>query len=85
MLHRNEGRLDRTIRIAAAIFLLPIGLFALDGVGGGIGGLVLTGVGTLALVTGTTGFCPLYVPFGFSTTGVRETSTGDQGRSPAHA
>lgn len=84
MLHRNEGRLDRAIRIAAAIFFLPIGLFALDGIGGAIGGLVLAGVGVLALVTGATGFCLLYVPFGFSTTGVSEVSTGGRRRSPVH-
>lgn len=67
MLHRNEGPLDRTIRIAAGIVLVPLGLFVLDGVGGGIGGLVVAGVGTLALVTGATGFCLLYALFGFST------------------
>lgn len=67
MLHRNEGPLDRAIRIAAGIVLVPLGLFVLDGVGGAIGGLVLAGVGALALVTGAMGFCLLYVPFGFST------------------
>jgi hypothetical protein len=84
MLHRNEGRLDRAIRIAAAILFVPIGLFVLDGVGGAIGGLVLAGAGVLALVTGTTGFCPLYLPFGVSTTGARETSAGGGRRAPVH-
>jgi hypothetical protein len=84
MLHRNEGRLDRAIRIATAIFFVPIGLFALDGLGGGIGGLVLAGVGVLALVTGATGFCPLYVPFGFSTIGVSKAFTGGRRMNPVH-
>ncbi|HEX6331413.1 MAG TPA: DUF2892 domain-containing protein [Actinomycetota bacterium] len=65
--HRNEGPLDRAIRIAVGIVLAPLGLFVLDGVGGAIGGLVVVGVGTLALITGATGFCLIYVPFGFST------------------
>ncbi|HEY3473545.1 MAG TPA: DUF2892 domain-containing protein, partial [Anaerolineales bacterium] len=30
-------------------------------------GLVVTGFSLLPLITGLTGFCPLYVPFGIST------------------
>lgn len=67
MFHRNEGPLDRAIRIAVGIVLVPLGLFVLDGATGAIGGPVLAGVGALALVTGATGFCLLYALFGFST------------------
>ena len=67
MLHRNEGPLDRAIRLAIGIAFVPIGLFVFGGVGGEIGGLALAGVGVLALVTGATGFCLLYGLLGIST------------------
>jgi hypothetical protein len=67
MLHRNEGPLDRAIRVAVGVVLVAVGLFALGGLAGEIGGLVVAGVGVLSLLTGATGFCLLYVPFGFST------------------
>jgi hypothetical protein len=67
MLHRNEGALDRAVRLTIGIVLLPGGLLLLDGLQGGVLGLVLATVGLFGLVSGTTGFCPLYLPFGFST------------------
>jgi hypothetical protein len=69
MLPRNEGVLDRAVRLAAGVVLLPSGLLLLDGLQGGVVGLVLAAIGLFGLVSGTTGFCPLYLPFGFSTTG----------------
>lgn len=81
MLHRNEGPLDRAIRLAAGIVLVPVGLFALGGVAGGIAGLIVAGVGVLPLVTGATGFCPLYVPFGVST--VRRAAEAPSPREPS--
>lgn len=76
MLHRNEGPLDRAIRLAAGIVLLPLGLFVLGGVTGEIVGLVIAMVGVMGLATGATGFCPTYVLFHFST--VQEKHVGAQ-------
>jgi hypothetical protein len=69
MIHRNEGALDRAVRLAIGIALLPGGLLLLDGLQGVGPGLVLATIGLFGLVSGTTGFCPLYLPFGFSTAG----------------
>lgn len=84
MLHRNEGPLDRAIRLAAGIVLVPVGLFALGGAGGAIGGLVVAGLGVLALVTGATGFCLVYALFGFSTARGRDVAPSPE-RSPVDA
>ena len=67
MFKRNEGTIDRVLRVALATVLLPIGLLLLGVWQSTVPGLILTGFGTLALITGLTGFCPLYVPFGIST------------------
>ena len=67
MFKRNEGIIDRTLRVALAIVLLSVGLFLLGGWQGNVPGLIVAGVGLLPLITGLTGFCPLYVPFGIST------------------
>lgn len=67
MFKRNEGIIDRTLRVALSIVLLPTGVFWLGGLQGSVLGLVVTGFGLLPLITGLTGFCPLYVPFGIST------------------
>ena len=67
MFKRNEGIIDRTLRVLLSMVLLPTGLFWLGGLQGNVLGLVVTGFGLLPLLTGLTGFCPLYVPFGIST------------------
>lgn len=67
MFRRNEGIIDRTLRVLLSLVLLPTGLFWLGGLQGSVLGLVVTGFGLLPLLTGLTGFCPLYVPFGIST------------------
>ena len=67
MFKHNEGIIDRTLRVALAIVLLSVGLFLLGGWQGNVSGLIVAGVGLLPLITGLTGFCPLYVPFGIST------------------
>lgn len=72
MLHRNVGGLDRALRLAAGIVLLPLGLFLFDGVGGGTVGRVLAGIGVWALATGAAGFCLLYVPLRISTARQRQ-------------
>lgn len=72
MLHRNVGGLDRALRVAIGIVLLPVGLFLLDGLGGSVLGLTLATIGFVGLVSGASGFCLLYVPMGFSTARQRE-------------
>ncbi len=67
MFKQNEGIVDRLVRLGLAAVLLPVGLLLLGGLQGTLAGLVVTGVGTIALFTGITGFCLLYIPFGFST------------------
>ena len=67
MFKRNEGIIDRTLRVLLSMVLLPTGLFLLDGLQGSVLGLVVAGFSLLPLITGLTGFCPLYVPFGIST------------------
>jgi hypothetical protein len=67
MFKRNVGILDRIVRVTLGLVLLPAGLFLLGGLQGSVPGLLVAGLGLLGLVTGVTGFCPLYVPFGIST------------------
>ncbi len=67
MFKRNEGVIDRILRVTLATVLLPIGLFLLGGLQGNVPGLVVTGLGVIALVTGLTGVCPSYHLFGIST------------------
>jgi hypothetical protein len=63
---RNMGSLDRLIRAFIAAPVLIIAGFAFGGSLLGIGAFVLAGV---MLATAASGFCPLYVPFGLSTSG----------------
>jgi hypothetical protein len=67
MFKPNKGIIDRTLRVLLSIMLLPTGLFWLGGLQGNVLGLMVTGFGLLPLITGLTGFCPLYIPFGIST------------------
>jgi hypothetical protein len=67
MLKRNEGIIDRTVRVVLGIVLLPAGLFWLGGLQGSVLGLVVSGFSLLPLITGLSGVCPLYIPFGIST------------------
>jgi hypothetical protein len=71
MFQKNEGPVDRVIRVAAGILLLPTGLFLLGGLGGSVVGIVVSALGLIGLVTGATGRCPTYVPFGITTVGRR--------------
>ncbi len=67
MFKRNEGIVDRILRVTLATVLLPTGLFLIGGLQGNVPGLIVTGVGVVALVTGLTGFCPLYILFEINT------------------
>ena len=67
MFKRNEGILDRIVRVTLGLVLLPSGLLLLGGLQGSLAGLIVAGLGTLGLVTGATGVCPPYYLFGIST------------------
>lgn len=67
MFKRNEGILDRIVRVTLGVVLLPVGLFLLGGLQGSVLGLVFAVLGGIGLITGLTGFCLLYVPFGINT------------------
>ncbi len=62
---RNVGGLDRAARLAAGVVLLATGLLLIGTHYGA--GMTMTVLGVLALFTGLTRFCILYVPFGVST------------------
>ena len=62
MLHRNVGTYDRLLRIVLGAVLMIVG-FSIQGTVG----ITLGIVGLVPLLTGLIGWCPLYVPFGFST------------------
>jgi TM2 domain-containing membrane protein YozV len=58
MIKENVGGIDRTLRIIVGSALTAVGLWSFNWLG--IVGLVL-------LFTATLSWCPLYLPFGFST------------------
>jgi hypothetical protein len=61
----NMGTIDRAIRVAIAAVLIGVGL----GVVRGPGGIAMAVIGVIPLLTGLSGFCPLYLPFGIDTRG----------------
>lgn len=66
-LTRNMGTFDRAVR---AFVIAPIAIGIALGLGAtSMGGIVLLTVAGVALLTGATGFCPAYVPFGIDTRG----------------
>ncbi len=67
MFKRNEGTLDRIVRLALGIVLLPAGLFWLGALQLSVLGLLAVALGVIGLITGLTGVCPTYNLFGFST------------------
>ncbi len=67
MFKQNEGILDRIVRVVLATVLLLTGLLLYGVLHANAPGLVTAGLGLWLMVTGLTGVCPLYIPFGFST------------------
>lgn len=61
----NQGSIDRVVRLVVAAVLIGVGL----GVVRGPGGIVMAVVGVIPLLTGLSGFCPLYVLLGIDTSG----------------
>lgn len=55
---RNVGSADRALRIVAGLAIIGAGLYYQSWWGL---------VGLVPLFTGTTGWCPAYLPFGIST------------------
>ena len=67
MFQKNEGPIDRTIRVVAGILLIAVGLLVLGGLEASVVGVVVAAFGLWLIVTGAIGFCPLYVPLGINT------------------
>lgn len=59
----NEGSIDRAARLVVAGVLIGLGL----GVVRGPGGIAMAAVGVIPLLTGLSGFCPLYALFRIDT------------------
>ncbi len=60
----NVGGIERPIRIVLGVLLLGIGAFG-DLTGAAMG--IVLAVGTIALVTGAIGYCPLWTLVGINT------------------
>ncbi|MGH7257613.1 MAG: YgaP family membrane protein [Nitrospiraceae bacterium] len=74
----NVGGIERPIRMVLGLVLIAIGSFAdLPPVGTGIAFVA----GTIALVTGVIGFCPVWALFGLNTCPTKNTT--DQTSKPA--
>lgn len=61
---QNIGNTDRIVRIVIAALLIVGAWMAGFGT---IGGIILLVLAVVLLATSAIGFCPLYLPFGFST------------------
>lgn len=61
---QNEGTTDRVVRVVVGAAALAASFAVGISTGGGI---ALAAVGAIALITGVTGFCPLYRMLGLST------------------
>jgi hypothetical protein len=59
----NQGSIDRALRLVVAGVLIGVGL----GVVRGPGGIAMAAVGVVPLLTGLSGFCPLYAILGIDT------------------
>ena len=63
MMKRNMGTVDRTARFIIGIVMMAVGFSVMSGAGT----IVLGVIGAVFFATGVIGWCPLYVPFRFST------------------
>jgi hypothetical protein len=62
MFNLNVGGADRIFRIVLGLILLAVAIFVASGFWAIVSGLF----GAIFLVTGAIGWCPLYLPFKFS-------------------
>ena len=65
MFTSNESGFDRILRLSIAASMFYLAFMA--GAEPGIGTTVAATIGSIALLTGLVGFCPLYRMLGFST------------------
>ncbi|TSA55215.1 MAG: DUF2892 domain-containing protein [Dehalococcoidia bacterium] len=63
---KNEGNVDRVIRVILGIILIGLGVY-FQSSWGLVAMIVLIILGLIALITGITGFCGLYKIFKIST------------------
>ena len=68
---RNEGTVDRVIRVIVGIVLLYVGFVDKQWVTG-TASIIIGIVGLIPLITGIVGFCPLYRVLGIRTCKVSE-------------
>jgi tetrahydromethanopterin S-methyltransferase subunit C len=61
---KNMGRIDRTLRLAAAAVFAVL---LIAGVVKGTAAIVLAILAAIFVITTFVGFCPLYAPLGIST------------------
>jgi len=66
-MQRNEGSVDRMVRLVPGAVALILAFFILDAGSGAAGGVVLAVIGAIILLTAATGSCLLYSLFHFST------------------
>jgi len=59
----NQGSIDRAIRLVVAGVLIGVGLRVVRGPGG----IAMAAIGVIPLLTGLSGFCPLYTLIGINT------------------
>lgn len=64
---RNMGNTDRVLRIGFSLVMIYFGFFSSYFIADRVAGLLLGGMGVGGLLVAIIGFCPLYVPVGFST------------------
>lgn len=77
---KNEGTIDRVLRIILGAVMLALGW---TGVVEGAPGAVLSLLGFVPLLTGLVGWCPLYALFGVSTCQVESKSVQRQRQTVA--
>ena len=65
MFKKNEGAVDRIIRVIAGIVILIIGIYEFKSLA--VLGIILIIVGAVLIITAITGFCLLYTLLGIST------------------
>jgi hypothetical protein len=65
-MQKNEGTVDRVIRIVLGIVLIALGIY-FQGSWGLVAMIVLIILGLIALITGIIGYCSLYKVFKIST------------------
>ena len=63
MIVQNVGSVDRLLRVVLGLGLILAGFLVMRGAVGTVLGVV----GLIPLATGLIGWCPLYLPFRFST------------------